>query len=225
MRGRSSPSTACRVRRPSLRSGSSSESNLHARAVAWSNSEEEKTSGRPGCCRMRNLFMVVGMGISCAAWIAATEGAAEGHGGAHGGGLHGPGGRAESVRHGGVHSDISGILMVSQVLHEESTPGPVAPEMFSGVPSQHLVSDHAPGPSDHPFVRAPLRVERGEVVTTQPTAPAAGSDDRGGATAQPNPTGTPWSPRPPGVAGPGRRVSGQPGPGLPGPGRRTVPRW
>jgi hypothetical protein len=68
--------------------------------------------------------------------------------------------------------------------------------------------------------------EQGKGLIPQATAShAAESDQSGAATAQPNPTASPSSPRPPGTTGPGRRMAGTSGPGLPGPGRRITPRW
>ena len=92
---------------------------------------------------------------------------------------------------------------------------------------EHMIAGHPVGPAIHPLTHVAVRVERGEAVIPQPTAPgAAESDQAGAATAQPNPpTASPLPPRPPGAAGPGRPVSGWSGPGLPGPGRPASPRW
>jgi len=89
-----------------------------------------------------------------------------------------------------------------------------------------LIAGHLVGPPVHPHAHIAMRVEREEHLIPQSTAPSASeADEEGAATAQPNPTASPLSPRPPGAAGPGRPASGWSGPGRPGPGRPERPRW
>jgi hypothetical protein len=109
-------------------------------------------------------------------------------------------------------------------------PGSAAPGMFIGLAvvggAEHMTAGHFVGPASHPVAHAAVRVDQREASISQPTAPGADeSDQEGAATAQPDPTASPVSARPPGVAGPGRPVSGWSGPGLPGPGRPASPGW
>jgi len=183
---------------------------------------------------MRDLLILGGIVIlSMAAWTVTLDAVAEGHGG-HG--SHGHGGLEGHMRHGEGRARHVGIFFPTQyetqpyLFHGEPEPGPAPPEMLTGGlvvgGPEHIEAGHLAGSAIHPLARVPLRVEGREAVIPQPTTPsAAESDQEGAATAQPNPTVSPWSPRPPGAAGPGRRVSGWPSPGLAGPGRPASPRW
>ncbi len=172
---------------------------------------------------MRGLLILGGLVIlSAAAWTGTADAGGGGHGSGHGG--HGHGGLEGRMTRGAGHVDLVGILLSTEFWHEEAGPGPVAPEMFSGGVmvdgSEHVVADHLEGPAIHPMAHIPLRLEGGAVSIPQPTEPGgAGSGHDDAATAQPYPAVSPWLPRPPGAAGPGRRVSGWSGPGRPGPGR------
>jgi hypothetical protein len=185
---------------------------------------------------MRNLLIVCGIAIFCAAalTVAAGEGAA-GHGSVHGSPGHGrlPGhmrpdrGPAE---HMGIFFPTESVHQVMSLLPGEPGPGPT----YLGMPAgglvvggpEHVIAGHLVGPAIHSLAHVAERVERGEAVVLQQTGPgAADSDQAGAATAQPNPpTASPTPARPPGAAGPGRRVSGPSGPGRPGPGRPPTPR-
>jgi hypothetical protein len=179
---------------------------------------------------MRDLLILAGIGIlSAAAWSATADAGASGHGSAHGPAPHGHGGLVGHMRHGGGHAEHRGIPLTTPFLLGEVEASLAAPQILMGGVvvggPEHMVAGHVEVPAIHPHAHAPLRVERGEAVIPQPTAPGAAESDREGATtAQQNPTVSPWSPRPPGAAGPGRRVSGLSGPGLPGPGRPASPR-
>jgi hypothetical protein len=180
---------------------------------------------------MRDLLILGGIAIlSALAWTATVDAGGHGHGSAHGPDPHGHGGLAGHMKHGEGHGETVGIVSSTAILLREPVPGPVAIELITagpvvGAPEQ-MVEGHRESPAVHPVAHVPLRAEFGKAVIPQPTAPAvAGSDQNGATTAQPDPNAIPWSPRPPGAAGPGRRVSGRPGPGQPGPGRRPGPRW
>jgi hypothetical protein len=177
---------------------------------------------------MRNLLIVVGLGILIAAWAATSAAGGRGHGSAHGASGHG--GHEGRMRHGAGHTDLVGMLLATEIWHEELGPGPVAPEMFaSGLMSgeaDHAVAGHSGGTGIHPHSHIPLHPERGSAMIPQPTAgDGSASDQDGAASAQPNPPVNPWSPIPPGAAGPGQPVSGRAGPGRPGPGQPARPRW
>lgn len=178
---------------------------------------------------MRNLLILVGIGIlGAAAWAATADEGGHGQGAAHG--SRGHGGLEGHMKRGGGHTRHVGVLLPTQLALGEPEPGPIAPEMIVGGlvvgGPEHMVAVHPVGPAIHPLAHVPLRGEHGEAVVLQPTTPdAAGSDEEGAATAQPNPDASPSSPRPPGAGGPGRRVTGQSGPGRPGPGRPADPRW
>jgi hypothetical protein len=178
---------------------------------------------------MRGLLILGGVGIlSAAAWTATADAGGHGHGSTHG--PHGHGGLEGHMRHGGGHAPHAGMGLLTAYLLGELEAGHAAPEILTAGPMvggpEHRVEGHQAGPAIHPLAHVPLRVERGEAVIPQPTAPgAAEPDQEGAATAQPNPAASPWLPRPPGTAGPGRPVSGRSGPGLPGPGRPASPRW
>jgi hypothetical protein len=180
---------------------------------------------------MRDLLILGGIAIlSAAAWKETADAGGHGHGAAHGPGPHGHGGLVGHMRHGEAHREEVGIVSSTAILLRQPVPGPVAIEMITerltvGAP-EHMVAGHRESPAVHPVAHVPLRAEPGKAVIPQPTAPAvADSEQEGTPTAQPNPDVIPWSPRPPGAAGPGRPVSGQSGPGQPGPGRRPSPRW
>src|SRR5579883_1468524 len=185
----------------------------------------------PGECRMRDLRILGGLGLlSAAVWSVTAAAAAAGPGGGHGG-SHGHAGRESPMRPGGGHSEIiiwlflpSQLETRSRLFPGEPEPGPAPPGLLlgglgAGGPEPPL-ADHRAGPAIHSHAHVAVRVERGEAVIPQPTASVLdGSDQAGAATAQPNPTANPGSPRPPGAGGPGRPVLGRSGPGRPGPGR------
>jgi hypothetical protein len=175
---------------------------------------------------MRGLRMVGVVGVLSAAALTVTAHAgAGGHGSGHG--SHGHGGM-----HGGGQPSHIGVIFAiemetqSKLFHGEPQPGPAAPGVLMAGGPEHRIAGDLVGPSTHPAAHVVVRGERGEVLSSQPTAPTADeSDQAGAATAQPNPTASPSSPRPPGAAGPGKLVVGWPGPGLPGPGRPANPGW
>jgi hypothetical protein len=108
--------------------------------------------------------------------------------------------------------------------------GPAAPGMFIGGAfageTEHMTAGHLAGAAGHPLARVPARLEKGQPLISELTAPGGGdSDDLGAATAQPNLTANPSWARPPGAGGPGRPVAGWLGPGLPGPGRPASVGW
>jgi hypothetical protein len=178
---------------------------------------------------MRYLLTLVGLGIlSAAAWTATAAAGGHGHGSGHG--PHGHGGHEGRMRHEEGHAQHGGMGLLTAYLLGGLEPGHAAPEILPAGPMvvgpEHMVADHQAGPSVHAVTHVPLRVERGS--SAMPQSAAAGgaeTDQEGAGTAQANPTVNPWSPRPPGAAGPGRPVSGWPGPGRPGPGRPARPRW
>jgi hypothetical protein len=186
---------------------------------------------------MRDLLILCRIGIlSAAAWTVTAGEAASGHGSMHGSPGHGgPGGH---MRHGDGHAEHMGIFFPSEPAHQfmslvagELGPGPAYLGMpMGGVVAggpEHMIAGHLVGLAIHPLAHVAARVEPGEAVIPQPTAPGdAQSDQAGAATAQPNPpAANPLPPRLPGAFGPGRRVSGRSSPGLPGPGRPPSPRW
>jgi hypothetical protein len=79
-----------------------------------------------------------------------------------------------------------------------------------------MITGHIVGPAIHYPAHVVVRAEQSEVVTLQAPAPGGAGT---AAAAPADSTAGLALPRPPGVAGPGRRVSGWSGPGLPGPGR------
>ena len=181
---------------------------------------------------MRGLLILGGIGVfSTAAWTATADDGASWYGSKHP--RPGHGGLEYHMRHGGGHFAIAGQLGMffptpPELFTWESEPGP-APGMPTGGlvvgGPEHRIAGHLVGPAIHPLTHVTVLVERGEAVIPQPTAPsAAESDQAGAATAQPNPTASPSSPRPPGAVGPGRPVSGWSSLGLPGPGRPPSPR-
>ena len=185
---------------------------------------------------MRDLLIVSGIGIlSAAAWTVTAGEGASGHGSVHGSPGHG--GHGGQMSHGGGHAEHMGIFFPSVSAHQvmeqvagEPGPGPA----YHGLPmgglvagaSEHMIAGHLVGPAIHPVAHMAALVEPREAMIPQPTAPGdAQSDHAGAATAQPNPpVANPLPPRPPGAAGPGRRVFGWSGPGRPGPGRLPSPR-
>jgi len=187
---------------------------------------------------MRDLLIVVGIGVwIAAAWPAMLVAAAHGHGSGHGSGghgshgSHGEEGLEGTMRYRGFHSEHMGILFPTLLeapwlfFPGEPQTGPAAPELIGGSAtagggSEHLTASHPAGRAGHLHAAAPVRHMRGDVFSPQSTPASAGeSDEAGAATVQPNAAASPSATRPPGAAGPGRRVSGQSGPGLPGPGR------
>jgi len=187
---------------------------------------------------MRDLLILGGIGfLSTVAWIVTADAGDSGQGSMHGSSAHGGSHStfAGHMRHGGGYA--GGHVFFSTQPETRSTlfagepePGPAAPGMPMGGlvvgGPEHMIAGHLVGPAIHPLAHVAERVERGEAVIPQPTAPsAAESDQAGAATVQPNPTASPLPPRPPGAAGPGRPVSGWSSPGLPGPGRPASPRW
>ena len=133
------------------------------------------------------------------------------------------------MTHSAGHVDLVGILPFNRVLAEEAGPGPVAPEMFSGgVMVDGIASMWSPIIwKDQPFIQSCMSRygstgERSRSRSRQnPAAPDRATTARRRRSRIPRVS--PWSPRPPGAAGPGRRVSGWSGPGLPGPGRPAEP--
>jgi hypothetical protein len=185
---------------------------------------------------MRDLMILSGIGIlSAAAWTVTAGEGASGHGSVHGSPVHG--GLTGHMKHGGGHAEHMGVFFPSAAAHQitsvvagEAGPGPA----FLGMPiggvvvggPEHMIAGHLVGLAIHPLAHVAARVEPGEAVIPQPTVPGdTQSDQAGAATAQPNPpVANPLPPRPPGAAGPGRRVFGWSGPGRPGPGRLPSPR-
>jgi hypothetical protein len=183
---------------------------------------------------MRDMLFLRAIGIlSILAWTFALRAGPPGHAAAHG--SHGHTGH---MRHRGGHAGQMGIISPTQLGgHGYLFPGepvPAGPGSYPGMPigggtvvgHEHLVAGHLVGQAGHPHVHILVHVERDDASIPLPTAPGAAEPDQAGAaTAQPNPTASPTSPRPPGFAGPGRPTSGRSGPGLPGPGRPASPRW
>jgi hypothetical protein len=97
-------------------------------------------------------------------------------------------------------------------------PGTIAGGAETGAPEQF--PQHVVSTSSHPGEHVSVGIG-GESVTADSATPGGVVDDAGtgAGTAQPNPTANPVFARPPGAAGPGRRISGWSGPGMPGPGR------
>jgi hypothetical protein len=188
---------------------------------------------------MRALLITGGIGILSAAWTLTANAAAPGHGSGHG--SHAHGGIPLPMRHHGGHAEHIGVPYPSQwdispiIFPGEPEQGPAPPGMptgglVAGGP-EHIVAGHPAGSALHPVAHVVVRVEQREAAISLSTtaggaaAPAAAESDQAGtATAQPNPTANPSSPRPPGAAGPGRPVTGLPGPGRPGPGQPATAR-
>jgi hypothetical protein len=188
---------------------------------------------------MRELRILCVIGIVCAAaWTVSAGEGASGHGGA----THGSPGHGSFAGHmmmpGGCHPEHMGIFFPSEPTHQfmaliagEPGPGPA----YLGMPiggvvvggPEHTIAGHPVGPATHPLAHVAARVEAGEAAIPQPTAPGdAESDWAGASTTQPNPPiASPLPSRPPGAAGPGRRMSGWSSPGLPGPGRPPSLQW
>jgi hypothetical protein len=114
--------------------------------------------------------------------------------------------------------------------------GPAAPDLAAGdtsmsgagsmVGDHQGFGDHHGGPAFLPHPHVAVHGEHAAALMGHATAPRAGdSDQAAAASAQPNPAANPFSPRPPGAVGPGRRSAGTAGPGLPGPGQRITARW
>jgi hypothetical protein len=181
---------------------------------------------------MRDRLILCGIAIfSAATWTVAAYAA--------GRGPHGPplkGGLVGHMRHVGGHADHMGIFFPVEPAQQfmDQLAGEPGPGPAYGMPTggqvvggpEHMIALHLVGPPVHPVAHVTERVERGEEVIPQSTvANAAATDHTGTATAQPiPPTASPLPPRPPGVAGPGRPVSGRWGPGLRGPGRPPTSR-
>jgi hypothetical protein len=184
---------------------------------------------------MRKMLIVGGVGMLSLAVLTVTlDARAQGHGAAHG--SRGHGGLEGHMRRGGGHAGHAGSVFPMQLASEpylfpgEPEPGPAAPGIFTGGAivggSEHMTAGHLLNPAGHPLVHVTARVEQGEPLIPQRTAPSADESDQAGAvTAQSDLTASPISARPPGAGGPGRPVSGWSGPGLPGPGRPASPEW
>jgi hypothetical protein len=180
---------------------------------------------------MRKLLTLTGIGILTAAAWAATAGA-HGHGHGSGSGSHGHGGLEGHMRHHEAHAEAAGMGLLIPYLLAGQEAGHASPERLVGGPMvvgepEHPAAGPVAGPEVRPAAHSPLRPEGGQATVPLPADAGAGPPDRGGASAaqSPYPTVSPWSPRPPGAAGPGRPVSGQPGPGRRGPGQPAAPRW
>ncbi len=185
-----------------------------------------------GYC-MRNLLILCGIGILAAmAWTVTAGAQGQGSPGSQGqGALGGP------MRLVGGYMSHRGMFITtppqlerrSLLFFGEPETGPAPPGMpmgglEAGVP-EHLIADYPVVPAIHLLSNAAEQVEQQAAVSSPPIAPGgAETDQASAATAQPNPTASPSSPRPPGTVGPGRPVSGWSGPGLPGPGRPARPR-
>jgi len=186
---------------------------------------------------MRDLLIVSGIaGLTVAGWTVTAGEGPSGHGAMHGGPAHG--GFPAHMRHVGSHAEQMGIFFPSvpaqQFMNQlPGEPGP-APA-YVALPTgdvvvggaEHMTVGHVMSVAIHALEHVAAHVEQGEVVIPQPgSAGAADSDNQASATAQPNPPiANPAPSRPPGAAGPGRRVFGSSGPGQPGPGRLVSPRW
>jgi hypothetical protein len=191
---------------------------------------------------MRKLVILAGIGILClAAWTVTLDAQNQGRGSMSGSPAYGS--LVVYPRYIQYHTEnIGGLifpveLQISPSLFpgqadlghgDQDTSAGGAPVSGPGsMAGDHQgVGDHHGGPASHPYPHALAHGEHGTALNPQPTAThAADSDQAGAAAGQPNPAPSAFSPRPPGAAGPGRRVSGRYGPGLPGPGRRASPRW
>lgn len=186
---------------------------------------------------MRATLIAIGIGILGAVTWSVTAGEGPtGHGMTHVASGHG--GLVGHMRHGESHTDRMGIFFPSVAFHQvvnqlSGEPGPAPAYVGSpaGVVSvagvEHVIAGHMVSMAMRPLERVSARAERGDTVGPQPgDAGAADSDRNGPARAQPNPaTAKPSVSRPPGAAGPGRRVFGLAGPGQQGPGRLVSPRW
>jgi hypothetical protein len=188
---------------------------------------------------MRNLMILAGIGImSAATWMDSAGQGFQDQDWTHRphardyGGLQGPMMRQGAGRYVRVGRHAILVVFPEQLIHGGPEFGPVSPDMFAGDlmagDTEHPVAGPPPAPATHPHpvAHVPLRVEQGGAVIPQPAVPsAAPPDQREAAIAPPIPAVSPWLPRPPGTAGPGRPISGQPGPGMRGPGRPAPPRW
>lgn len=189
---------------------------------------------------MRNLLIVASVGIlGVAAWTVTLDAQSQRHGATSASPAHS--GLVVYPRYTEYHFEIIGglIFPVQTEINPSLFPG--QPDLGSADQDMStggaFVAGHGPmvgghqgfgdqhaGPASHAHVV--VHGDQAKALFPQVTAPRAAESDQGGAaTAQPNPSVAPWSPRPPGAAGPGRRVTGRSGPGLPGPGRRASPRW
>jgi hypothetical protein len=119
-------------------------------------------------------------------------------------------------------------LPVPDVYAGQMEPGTAGPGEFvvgaeTGGP-EHVVPIHLPGAAPHARAHAAGADWGNDSLIAQPATSGSDSDDGTATTAQPAPSANPVWARPPGAAGPGRRISGSSGPGTPGPGQRTRPR-
>jgi hypothetical protein len=192
---------------------------------------------------MRPILILAGIpALIAAGWTMPLEARASGHWSGHGSGhgsthgSHGQDGLEGSARHRGGHTEHMGILFPTLLELQwfffpgEPQAGPAAPEITMSVaPTEHRVAGHPypTGSVGHAHTAVAAQIRQGAALASQSTVPsgAVESDETGAATAQPNLAATPFSPRPPGAAGPGRPSQGWSGPGLPGPGRRAIPRF
>lgn len=188
------------------------------------------------CRRAPNLLISGKIAILCTAAAAVTLGAgADGHGHGSAGGSRGRGGaglEAHLMRSSGApHMGIifpTPMQLRASLFGGEPLPGsgPIGMPAGGAIVEherEHQAMDHLAGPLiyRHGHAAGP-----GEALISPANAPGADeSDQGGGATAQPTPTASPSSARPPGAIGPGLPVFGLSGPGLPGPGRPERPRW
>jgi hypothetical protein len=143
-------------------------------------------------------------------------------------------GHESPMRHGSSHSGLFEIIypMVLEPrlrsLSSGPEPGP-PPNLILGPPAgepAEATSEHFLPRDLHHHAHGAARASGETAANSPPPArEGTGSDEARGATAQPDPSASPWTPRPPGASGPGRRVAGSSGPGMPGPGRPVVSRW
>jgi hypothetical protein len=109
----------------------------------------------------------------------------------------------------------------------ETGPAPVMPDggLVAGSP-EHTRASHLVGPASYLHTHNVVHVLWVDASIPQPTAPGGAAPGQAdAATAQPDPSAGPLSPRPPGATGPGLPRAGWSGPGLPGPGRPAGPGW
>jgi hypothetical protein len=184
---------------------------------------------------MRNRLIAAGIGIlSVAAWTATLDAGPPGHGPSSGSPAYGS--LVVYPRYIQYHTEnIGGLLFPVQV--------EINPSLFPGLPDlvlsdqdtsaggafagdHHGFGDHHATAASYPHTQVVVHEDQAKDANSHATAPhAAGSDQAGAVTLQPQAVAGPLVPRPPGTAGPGQRVSGTSGPGLAGPGRRMTPRW
>ncbi len=188
----------------------------------------------PGGYRVRNLLILVGIGIlSASAWTVSAQDGTSWYGSKHP--RPGHGGLEYHMRHGGGHFATAGQLGMEfptppGLYPWEAEPGPAPVIPAGGLVvggSEHKITGHLVGANIHSLPHVAVQVEGVLAVTPQPPAFSDGeSDQAGAATAQLSPpTASPAQLRPPGGTGPGRPVSGWSSPGLPGPGRPGSPQW